>query len=67
MEKKITLRNGTGESIDSHDAAVLAEWAGQQKQMAADSNWKRPFALIREGADLLLRQRHLAEETRKGE
>jgi hypothetical protein len=64
MESKITLRDAE-ECIDNHDIAVLAQWAGQQKQIAPDSNLKRPFALIREGADLLLRQRHLNEEKEK--
>jgi hypothetical protein len=58
MEVKITLRNAE-DCIDNHDIAVLAKWAGQQRKTAPNSDLKTAFALMQQGADLLLRQRHL--------
>lgn len=58
METTITLREVKNQDcITSHDLAVLADWAGKMKHEVANSDWKRAYALIREGADLLLRRR----------
>jgi hypothetical protein len=43
--------------LDDHDLAVLADWAHEKKDTTPNPDWKRAFALIREGADLLLRRR----------
>lgn len=56
MMKNLTLQE-TEIGISSSDLAALSEWAGRQKQMAPLPDWKRAYALIREGADQLLRQR----------
>jgi hypothetical protein len=61
-EVKINL----DEFISNHDLAALADWAGKQKQVA-QSELKRPYALIREGADTLLRQRALSERNEHAE
>jgi len=54
----ITLSNdGAFDGITDHDLAVLADWAGERKQLVPNPDWKRAFSLIREGADLLLRRR----------
>ena len=58
QEQSITLRDsGARGCISDHDVAVLADWAGEQKQITPNPDWKRAFSLIREGADLLLRRR----------
>lgn len=43
--------------LTNGDLAVLADWAGDRKTDTPNQDWKRAFALIREGADLLLRRR----------
>jgi len=43
--------------LSNDDLAVIADWAGTKKFNAPDSNWKRAYALLREGADTLLRRR----------
>lgn len=43
--------------LSNHDLAVLADWANGWKNLTPNPDWKRAFALIREGADLLLRRR----------
>lgn len=59
----ITLTEHSGDTgISDHDLAVLADWAGRQKQMIASPDWKRAYSHIREGADLLLRRRARAKE-----
>ncbi len=44
-------------ALTDHDLAVLADWAHKEQKETPNPDWKRPFALIREGADLLLRRR----------
>ncbi|HVN79676.1 MAG TPA: hypothetical protein VMW38_11815 [Terriglobia bacterium] len=51
------LLTDNGNDFSDHDLAVLADWANVQKQETPNQDWKRAFALIREGADLLLRRR----------
>ena len=43
--------------LTNEDLAVLADWAGKKKYEASDPEWKRPYGLLREGFDLLLRRR----------
>lgn len=50
---------GENEPTD-HDLAHLAEWATNAKEDTPNPSWKRPYALIREGADLLLRRRAMS-------
>jgi hypothetical protein len=57
MMKSIVL----GDQISSYDLGVLSTWAAQQKQMAA-GDFKRPYALMRDAADQLLRLRALQTE-----
>jgi hypothetical protein len=59
MTETIVLStNSNGhDCINDHDLAVLADWASKQKLQTPNSDWKRAFGLIREGADLLLRRR----------
>lgn len=59
----ITLSEGSEfDCISNSDLAVLADWAGKQKFKVTNPDWRRPFALFREGADLLLRRRARATE-----
>ena len=51
------LASNPDEGLTDTDLAVLADWAVQQNKAVANGDWKRPYALIREGADLLLRRR----------
>ena len=48
----------TNEMKDS-DLAELADWADYHAKDVPNPTWKRAYALIREGADLLLRRRAL--------
>ena len=50
------LRDNNNQLPD-HDLAVLADWANDEKNEATGPEWKRAYALLREGADLLLRRR----------
>lgn len=50
------LRDRQNDLTDG-DLAVLADWANAEKQNTRNDDWKRAYALIREGADLLLRRR----------
>jgi hypothetical protein len=45
------------DEMTNHDLAVLADWAGRLAHSTPNKNWKRAYALIREGSDLLLRRR----------
>jgi|SRR5208337_1027643 len=44
-------------ALTDHDLAVLADWAHKEQKETPNQDWKRAYALIREGADLLLRRR----------
>ena len=52
-------------SLTDTDVAQLAAWASRSAKLCShllvDAEYKRAFSLIREGADLLLRQRILGE------
>jgi hypothetical protein len=48
---------GNGGDLTNHDVAVISDWAHTQQRSVANQDWKRAFALIREGCDLLLRRR----------
>ena len=43
--------------LSNADLAVLADWAGRKKYSVPNPDWKKAYALLREGADLLLRRR----------
>ena len=43
--------------LADNDIAALADWAHSQKGSATDRGTQRGLALIREGADLVLRRR----------
>jgi hypothetical protein len=51
------LLQANGEDLTNHDVAVLSDWASTQVRNVPNPDWKRAYALIREGADLLLRRR----------
>ena len=51
------LLNAQNNELTNHDLATLADWANAQKSAVPNHEWKKAFALIREGADLLLRRR----------
>jgi hypothetical protein len=57
------LLEANGNTLSDRDLAVLADWANEGKQHTPNEDWKRPFALIREGADLLLRRRARSSDT----
>lgn len=64
----ILKESGETDCISNHDLAVLADWAGKRKYASQNKDWQRPFSLIREGADLLLRRRaHASENENKSE
>jgi hypothetical protein len=43
--------------FSDHDLAVLSDWASDKAKSVANPEWKRAYALLREGSDLLLRRR----------
>ena len=47
-------------ALTDHDLAHLADWASEVKDHTPNQNWKRAYALIREGADMLLRRRAMS-------
>ena len=51
--------------LSNSDLAVLADWANEWKNVTPNEDWKRAYALIREGADLLLRGRARSSLTEK--
>lgn len=51
-----------GNDLTNHDLAALAEWASNKKHTEAPE-WKKAYALIREGADTLLRRRALQTDS----
>ena len=46
--------------LTDHDLAHLADWATDCKDGTPNPSWKRAYALIREGADMLLRRRAMS-------
>ncbi len=63
----IELDDQPGRAISDHDLAALASWANKQKHLSQHPNFRKSFAMIREGADTLLRGRALATEYLRGE
>ena len=51
------MLNRNGGELTDHDVAVLSDWASEQQRDTPNKDWKRAYALLREGADLLLRRR----------
>lgn len=59
---EVLMQNG--DEFTNADVAVLSDWAAQKVRETPNPDWKRAYALIREGADLLLRRRaRSAEDT----
>jgi hypothetical protein len=56
------LLHGNNNDLSDHDLAHLADWATAWKDNTPNPSWKRAYALIREGADLLLRRRAMCAE-----
>ena len=44
-------------ALTNHDLASLADWANTGTRNTPNTDWKRAYSLLREGADLLLRRR----------
>ena len=64
MPNLIEILESNPEGLTDSDLAVLADWAVQQNKAVPNGDWKRPYALIREGADLLLRRRARSRENK---
>lgn len=62
----MNIGNGYG-NLTIHELAQLADWADYKKNTTPNPEWKKAFALIREGADLLLRRMALCTEDEKGQ
>jgi hypothetical protein len=45
-----------------HDLATLSDWASEKVHTVPNPDWKRAYALLREGSDLLLRRRAKSRE-----
>lgn len=54
------LLHQNGNDLTDHDLAHLADWANDNKNIVPNLHWKKAYALIREGADLLLRRRSMS-------
>ena len=52
-----SMKGDVTERPTDHDLSHLAEWADEQARSVPSRSWKRAYALIREGADLLMRRR----------
>jgi hypothetical protein len=48
---------GYTDAMTDKQVSELAEWADYQARVFSNPRWKRGYALIREGADLILRRR----------
>jgi hypothetical protein len=57
-----TVLQAQGKDLSNHDLSVLADWANEGTRNTPDSNWRRAYSLLREGADLLLRRRARSSE-----
>jgi hypothetical protein len=53
---------GLVEEMSSQDVAHLSDWADHHARTVPNPTWKRAYALIREGCDLLLRRRAMTDE-----
>ncbi len=49
-------------ALSNHDLSMLADWADEEARSVPNPSWKRAYALIREGTDLLLRRRALSTD-----
>lgn len=49
------------DELSDHDLATLADWAARRRHTISKPEWKRAYSLLREGADLLNRQRALSQ------
>lgn len=59
----IILSDVPTQAISDHDLAELAKWASKQKHLAfREPQIAKSFAMIREAADTLLRERALQKE-----
>jgi hypothetical protein len=69
MNGVVEMLIGYTNEMSDHELAELADWADYHAKDVPNPTWKRAYALIREGADLLLRRRALSrqEETPEGE
>jgi hypothetical protein len=54
------LLNSNHNDLTDHDLAHLADWANDWVKNTPNPDWKKAYALIREGADLLLRRRAMS-------
>lgn len=57
MQSLFEMLSANGHDLTNHDVAVLSDWASDMHRTTPNPDWKRAYALIREGADLLLRRR----------
>ena len=51
------LLQANGNDLTNQDLAALADWAVQKQRESKNPEWKRAYALVREGADTVLRRR----------
>lgn len=56
------LIHQNGNDLSDHDLAHLADWANDNKNIVLNPAWKKGYALIREGADLLIRRRAMSSD-----
>jgi hypothetical protein len=59
MNGVVEMLIGYADEMSSQDVSCLAEWADYHAKGTPNCDWRRAYALIREGADLLLRRRAL--------
>jgi hypothetical protein len=57
MNGVVEMLIGYTNEMSDHDLADLADWADYHAKEVPNPTWKRAYALIREGSDLLLRRR----------
>lgn len=49
------------DALSDHELSHLADWADTEAREVPNPTWKRAYALLREGADLLLRRRAMSK------
>ncbi len=57
MNGVIEMLIGYTDEMTNQQLAELADWADHHAKDVPNPTWKRAYALIREGSDLLLRRR----------
>lgn len=62
MNGVVEMLIGYTNEMSDNDLACLADWADYHAKEVPNPTWKRAYALIREGADLLLRRRALSKD-----